>query len=121
MKRKQKSGMVPYRKQLDEFGNVTNGPTKEEPIVPYKIPKPTEEQLKFQKTAKKERKDVFEALIDNFRTAMRVAIADHNRKIAEGSAKRKSKTKKIIKSEVVYTKGKTYKSTKKYTPKFKSL
>lgn len=118
---KRKSGFIPYKKTVDEFGNVTNGPTKENPIVPYKIKKPTEEQLKFQKKAKKEKKDIFEALIDNFRIAMRVAIADHNAKLAERAAKPKSKTKKIIKSEVVYEKGKTYKSTKKYTPKFKSL
>lgn len=121
-KRKQKSGMVPYRKQLDEFGNVTNGPTKENPIVPFKIPAPTEETLKLRAEEKEKNKKKFADWEEFSRENIKANIARLNEKKAERAANPRVKTpSKKIASDVVYEKGKTYKSTKKYTPKFKSL
>lgn len=120
-KAKRKSGFIPYKKTVDEFGNVTNGPTKEEPIVPYKIKKPTEEQLKLQKEAKKEKKENFELACETYKKKINENLFISKASKENSVPKPKSKTKKIVKSKVVYEKGKTYKSTKKYTPKFKSL
>ena len=40
-KQKRRTGFVPYKKQLNQLGEVINGPTKEKPILPYEIPPET--------------------------------------------------------------------------------
>ena len=110
-KRKLKSGLKPYVKQFNENGDLLN------PIL-----KPVVKELsESQKEVIKARKESFKLWEENNRVAIKKAISMANEKASEKVPKPKSKTKKVIKSKIVYEKGKVYKSTKKYTPKTKSL
>ena len=109
-KQKRRTGFVPYKKQLNELGEVINGPTKEKPILPYEIPPPSEKTLALRKEEKDKKvaafKDWEEISRENIKSQI---IRDNERKLErELSPREKSKTKKVITVKVDYKKGKTY-------------